>query len=84
MVAVWALALGSFAVLGLGVVWVNIERLDLAETCKALERELQRHQELYEKLVVERQYLLSPAVMRAKAETFGLKPPTREQIRVVP
>ncbi|MBC7356839.1 MAG: hypothetical protein H5U09_11710 [Desulfomicrobiaceae bacterium] len=72
------------AVLGLVLVWVNIERLDLAYECKQLERELGRRVDLHEKLVVERQYLLSPATLGAQAQRYGLKPPSREQIRVVP
>ncbi len=72
------------AVLGMVLVWVNIERLDLAYEVKQLEREYARQKDLNEKLLVERHYLLSPAVLGAKAEAAGLKPPLREQIRVVP
>lgn len=82
---VLALGLGLVtAGLGVVLVWVNIERLDLAYEVKQLERELARQSELREKLKVERHYLLSPAALRAKAEAHGLKPPAREQIRVVP
>lgn len=78
------LLLVTTAVLGLVLVWVNIERLDLSYECKGLERELARRMDLHEKLVVERQYLLSPATLGAQAQRYGLKPPSREQIRVVP
>lgn len=69
--------------LGLGLVWVNIERVDLAYELKSLERELQEKQEQNSKLQVERHYLLAPATLRVRAETAGLKPPRRDQIRTL-
>ncbi len=70
-------------ILGLGLVWVNIERVDLAYELKTLERELQEKQEQNSKLQVERHYLLAPATLRDRAEKSGLRPPRRDQIRTV-
>jgi len=70
-------------ILGLGLVWVNIERVDLAYELKILERELQEKQDQHSKLQVERHYLLAPATLRDRAEKAGLRPPRRDQIRTV-
>lgn len=70
-------------ILGLGLVWVNIERVDLAYELKTLDRELQDKQEQNSKLQVERHYLLAPATLRDRAEKAGLRPPRRDQIRTV-
>lgn len=70
-------------ILGLILVWVNIERVDLAYELKALDRELQDKRDQYSKLQVERQYLLAPANLRVRAEKAGLKPPQRDQIRIL-
>lgn len=70
-------------VLGLALVWVNIERVDLAYELKTLERELQEKQDQHSKLQVERHFLLAPASLRARAESAGLRPPHRDQIRTL-
>lgn len=70
-------------VLGLGLVWVNIERVDLAYQLKTLEQELQEKQDQHSKLQVERHYLLAPATLRDRAEKAGLRPPRRDQIRTL-
>ncbi len=70
-------------ILGLALVWVNIERVDLAYELKTLERELQEKQDQHSKLQVERHYLLAPATLRARAEKAGLRPPSRDQIRIM-
>jgi cell division protein FtsL len=70
-------------ILGLGLVWVNIERVDQAYELKTLERELQDKQEQNSKLQVERHYLLAPATLRDRAEKAGLRPPRRDQIRTM-
>lgn len=69
--------------LGLALVWVNIERVDLAYELKTLERELQEKQDQHSKLQVERHFLLAPASLRARAESAGLRPPHRDQIRTL-
>jgi cell division protein FtsL len=70
-------------ILGLALVWVNIERVDLAYELKTLERELQDKQDQHSKLQVERHYLLAPATLRDRAEEAGLRPPRRDQIRTL-
>lgn len=70
-------------ILGLGLVWVNIERVDLAYELKILERELQEKQDQHSKLQVELHYLLAPATLRDRAEKAGLQPPRRDQIRTM-
>ncbi|MDO4767043.1 MAG: hypothetical protein Q4B25_02685 [Pseudomonadota bacterium] len=70
-------------ILGLALVWVNIERVDLAYGLKTLDRELQEKRDQYSKLQVERHYLLAPATLRERAEKAGLKPPHRDQIRIL-
>lgn len=70
-------------VLGLALVWINIERVDLAYELKKLEHELQASRDQNSKLQVERQYLLSPAALREKADKAGLQKPRRDQIRMM-
>lgn len=77
---------GMFAltiVLGLTLVWVNIERVDQAYELKSLERVYQEKQEQNSKLQVELHYLLAPSTLRDRAEKAGLRPPTRDQIRMI-
>ena len=71
------------SVTGFALVWVNIERVDQAYELKSLERLYQEKLEQNSKLQVELQYLLAPLTLRARAEKVGLRPPTREQIRMV-
>ena len=70
-------------ILGLALVWVNIERVDLAYELKVLERELQEKQDQHSKLQVELHYLLAPATLRDRAQKAGLQPPKRDQIRTM-
>lgn len=70
-------------VLGLTLVWVNIERVDQAYELKSLEREFQEKLEQNSKLQVELHYLLAPPTLRDRAEKAGLRPPNRDQIRMV-
>lgn len=70
-------------IFGLGLVWVNIERVDLAYELKTLDRELQEKQDQNSKLQVERHYMLAPATLRTRAESAGLHPPRRDQIRTL-
>lgn len=77
------LMFGVTIVLGLALVWVNIERVDLAYELKTLDRELQEKQDQNSKLQVERHYMLAPATLRTRAESAGLHPPRRDQIRTL-
>lgn len=70
-------------VLALSVVWVNIERVDLAYELKQLQTELERKTDLQAKLEVERMNLLSSARLRTLAEDCGLLPAGPGQIRTL-
>lgn len=48
-------------VLGLTLVWINIERVDQAYELKSLEREYQEKLEQHSKSMAELHYLLAPA-----------------------
>lgn len=71
------------SVTGFALVWVNIERVDQAYELKSLERLHQEKLEQNSKLQVELQYLLAPPTLRVRAKKAGLRPPTRDQIRMV-
>lgn len=66
---------------GLGSVWLNIERMDLAYDLRKMEKKLQQSSELVTKLEVERDNLLSPYQLRRMAEQLGLIPAETGQIR---
>ncbi|HDQ41482.1 MAG TPA: hypothetical protein ENN39_10710 [Desulfonatronum sp.] len=67
--------------LALSVVWINIERMDLAYELKQLQTELERKTDLQAKLEVERMNLLSSARLRSLAEEAGLRQAGPGQIR---
>lgn len=67
--------------LGLGVAWCSIERYDLAYKLTALREKLDEAEDLVAKLEVERDNLLSPHRLRAKAREFGLGPAEQGRIR---
>jgi len=67
--------------LGLAVVWMNIERMDTAYRLKALQMELDARQSLAAKLRLERDNLLSPLRLREKAREYGLGPAKPGQLR---
>ena len=81
----WATSLLGICglVLGLAVVWVNIERLDLAYELKQLQTELERKNDLQAKLEVERMNLLSSSRLRALAEENGLRQAEPGRIRLL-
>lgn len=70
-------------VLALAVVWLNIERMDLAYELTQLQTELERKTDLHAKLEVERMNLLSSARLRVLAEESGLHPAGPGQIRTL-
>jgi cell division protein FtsL len=76
-----ALMLLAALALGLGVVWCGTERYDLAYKLTAMRRDLRDRETLVGKLEVERDSLLSPHRLRAKAREFGLGPADRGHIR---
>ncbi|BBD08551.1 hypothetical protein [Desulfovibrio ferrophilus] len=80
---VWATAglLALSLLLGLGLVWCNIERMDLAYGLKTQQVELERVEALIGKLELERNNLLSPHRLRAKATELGLGPAGQGRLR---
>ena len=70
--------------LGMGLVWVNIERVDIAYNLTSLNQELDAQEELRDKLEVERNSLLGSYKLTSKAEQFDLHPPQPGQIRRLP
>ena len=78
-----ALALGLLAcmVMGLVLVWSNIERMDTTYFINIAQNELRERRALRAKLEVERERLLSPYELRRRAEEFGMREPTPGQVR---
>ena len=68
-------------VLGLSLVWCNIERMDLAYDLKIKQVKLDEKTALLAKLEVERENLLSPYRLRQKAREYGLGPADQGRIR---
>lgn len=68
-------------VLGLCVVWLHIERVDLAYGLKELQATINEKEALEEKLLVERDNLMSPYRLRREAAKLGLGPARQGQIR---
>ena len=81
----WALTLGfsvlTVLVLGLGLTWVNIERVDMAYELKRLQTEIDSQEALLSKLEVERNTLLTPDRLRTLAAQYGLTQARPGQIR---
>ncbi|MFW5734899.1 MAG: hypothetical protein ACOCWR_07560 [Oceanidesulfovibrio sp.] len=78
------LAAGVALVLGIAVVWVNIERLDTAYRLELLEKNLADMTDLRAKLQLERDNLTSPYRLRKKAQEYGLGPAKPGQLRQGP
>ena len=68
-------------VLGLGLVWSNIEQVDIAYRLKKLQDSLAERQTHFRKLGLERDNLLSPYRLNKKAEELGMRPASAAQIR---
>ncbi|GFK93558.1 Cell division protein FtsL [Fundidesulfovibrio magnetotacticus] len=81
----WALSLGfslfTLLSLGLGLTWVNIERVDMAYGLKRLQTEIDSQEALISKLEVERNTLLTPERLRVLAGQYGLSQARPGQIR---
>lgn len=76
----FAFSLSAF-LLGLGLVWVNIELVDISYDIEKLQTTLKKEEELNSKLKVEKMNLISSYRLRDKAAEFGLRPPESNQIR---
>jgi len=83
MKRIWMIFITSLSAffLGLGLVWVNIELVDISYDIEKLQNSLQKEEELNSKLKVEKMNLMSSSRLRDKASEFGLKPPKSNQIR---
>ena len=83
----WAISMACNIVLllvfGLGLVWLNIERVDLAYELNKLQRKIDEGETLTAKLEVERNTLITPARLREVARDYGLGPARPGQIRRV-
>lgn len=77
-----ATALGTLC-LGLALVWVNIELVDLSYSIKELHRTVQEEKELQSKLEVEKMNLSSSYRLQQKAEEMNLRPPESGEIRTL-
>ena len=77
------LSIMTSLVLGLTVVWLNIERMELAYGLKKLQVGLDESRDLMAKLQLEKDNLVSPYDLRRKAEEYGLGPAQAGQIRRV-
>lgn len=66
---------------GLSLVWMNIERWDMAYRIERLERELDDKSSLVAKLEVEKGNLLSPQRLRQLAKEFDLAQARPGQVR---
>ncbi|EGB14845.1 hypothetical protein ACR42D_16130 [Desulfovibrio caledoniensis] len=73
--------LGMALFLGLGAVWLNIERMDLAYDLRKMEQSLGRKEDLAAKLTVERNNLVSPYRLKKLAGQLGLGVAAPGQIR---
>jgi cell division protein FtsL len=67
--------------LGMALVWVNIERVDISYELTSLNQDLEGKEQLRDKLEVERNNLLSSYRLTTKAKEFGLQPPKPGQVR---
>ena len=68
-------------VLGLMLVWLNIERVDLAYEMKSRQGVLEQKHSLVNKLMIERDNLMSPNRLREMAGRLELGPAQPGQIR---
>ncbi len=84
--SLWGVILaGSITfLLALTLVWLNVQKVSLSYEVKELQRNLQTQQALNAKLEVERMRLFSDNRLEELAERFGLGPPEKERIRMLP
>ena len=75
--------LGTLAclVMGLVMVWSNIERMDINYFINQLQASVRERQEHKAKLETEREFLLSPNELGRKAAALGMRQPSPGQVR---
>ncbi len=78
-----AFSIALLLVFGLGLVWLNIERVDLAYELNKMQRQIDEVETLSAKLEVERNTLITPARLREVAREYDLGPARPGQIRRV-
>lgn len=71
----------AIPVFGLILVWSGIERTDTTYFINIAQNEVRERQTLHAKLEVERERLLSPYILRQRAEEFGMHEPNTGQVR---
>lgn len=69
------------AALALSLVWLNLERTNLAYRVRELQNQVQKGLDLNSKLFIERDHLLSPKELDKKAGPMGLGAARPGQIR---
>ena len=71
----------SSLVMGLTMVWSNIERMDVNYFINQLQASVRERQEHKAKLETEREFLLSPNELGRKAAALGMRQPSPGQVR---
>ncbi len=79
----FCLSILSALVLGLLVVWLNIEQVDMAYNLKKMRYEADQANNLTAKLEVERDNLISPYRLSKEAELMGMRPAESGQQRKI-
>lgn len=78
-----AFSIALLLVFGLGLVWLNIERVDMAYELNKIQRQIDEGEALTAKLEVERNTLITPSRLREMAKDCGLGSARPGQIRRV-
>lgn len=71
----------AIPVFWLALVWSGIERTDTTYFINIAQNEVRERQTLHAKLEVERERLLSPYLLRQRADEFGMREPVPGQVR---
>jgi len=71
----------SSLVMGLVMVWSNIERMDINYFINQLQASVKERQEHKAKLETEREFLLSPNELGRRATALGMRQPSPGQVR---
>lgn len=69
---------------GLSLIWLSIERTDMAFTIRQLRSQVDERIVLKSKLEVERDRLLSPSLLGLRAVELGMREARPGQIRKIP
>lgn len=77
------LSLLSSLIMGLALVWLNIERVDSMYTASAYRKEIKSMRSLKAKLEVERDRLRSPHELGMRAKELGMRDAKPGQLRRV-